>query len=303
MSITPPPDNPPTWGQIAQTLASLADSMAIIATYVEELRQEHSGEKTYEVGSWVLGASSEGVPLVWLYSTHPKLDKRCAVVYGERFDELPFDPLSAGARTFDGEQAPTRAGAAQRGYLVHCAPFTVALRPTGAKTDAGQTIRKFHRVVSVQPMATAAAPATPAPSSAPPPPAAAATPRGAGPRRIPADAAILAQLDARERHYLDQNFTGKTQTITYQLWLRLVTNLFGPDGRDRITARLARATLQQVESDKWLPGRARMAAMLEWLMEQSADGNPIRPYRIRPDGEGELRIVLAEAQQEFGDLA
>lgn len=301
MSSPNTPTTSPAWDQIAPTLASIADSLAVIAAYVEDLRLERSGERTYEVGSWVLSQTGEGDPCVYLYSTHPKLDYRVTTVYVERFAELPFDVARA-AKTYDGEQAPTRQGAAQRGYLNTCPTFTVATKPTGGQTSTGAPVHRFTRVLS-------AAPSHPAPPQPPQPPAPPAPPqppaghlvtqpaRNGPPQRLPRDAALLAQLDARERYYAAQGHTGKASNATYGIWLSLLAEHYNPGEVIAITSRLTRDQPTDVQHAGYLPKKARLTAILEWLLEADADGHALRPYALRQDRLLDLPAVLSEALQ------
>lgn len=138
--------NDEQFGKLAATLAGIERHLAVLAEYAEMLRVQSSGEKVYEVGSYVCGASSKGDDLVYLYATHPGLQYRVCTVYEERFGELPIK-FPAQVKTWDGEVAPSRDGAARKGYLIACEPFKVSLLPTGATTDAGLPVHRFNRVL------------------------------------------------------------------------------------------------------------------------------------------------------------
>lgn len=127
-------------------LAGIERNLAVLAEYADMLRIQSSGEKVYEVGSYVCGVSSKGDGLVYLYATHPGLQYRVCTVYEERFGELPLR-FPAQVKTWDGEVAPSRDGAARKGYLIACQPFKVSLLPTGATTDAGLPVHRFNRVL------------------------------------------------------------------------------------------------------------------------------------------------------------
>lgn len=142
-------DNAPDWAFLAQTIASIDVSLKTIADYVQLLHIEKTGEKTWEVQRFVVGADGEDQPCVWLYATHPGIEFAVTRIYHERIADLPLT-IPANAKVWDGEVAPSAEAAAKKGYFyVAPAPFTISLMPTGKKTDAGQDIRRFSRVLSV----------------------------------------------------------------------------------------------------------------------------------------------------------
>lgn len=131
-------------------LAGIKSSLERIADHFERQDMEEGDETTYEVGSYVLSRSSKGDPCAYLYATHPGLKHPVAKVYVEKFNLLPFDP-NAAKKTFVGEQGPTRAFATSEGFMESCPVFTVVNTPTGKLTEAGLKVRKFDRVLSVDP--------------------------------------------------------------------------------------------------------------------------------------------------------
>lgn len=128
-------------------LTSIAASLKTIADYAAHLHQQATGERIYEIAGYVR-AENNGGPLVHLYASHPGLKYRVGAVYHERFPELPFDPTQG--RLYDGEQAPSRDGAIDKGYFMATELFRAAFLPTGATTDAGLPIYRFSRIVSAQ---------------------------------------------------------------------------------------------------------------------------------------------------------
>lgn len=128
-------------------LISIAASLKTIADYAAHLHQQATGERIYEIAGYVR-AENNGGPLVHLYASHPGLKYRVGAVYHERFPELPFDPTQG--RLYDGEQAPSRDGAIDKGYFMATELFRAAFLPTGATTDAGLPIYRFSRIVSAQ---------------------------------------------------------------------------------------------------------------------------------------------------------
>lgn len=150
-------------------LGDIANSLHGIAGYAEHLHQQAIGEKVHEIGGYVRSENAGGA-LVHLYSTHPGLKFRVGAVYSENFAHLPFDP--AIGKPWDGEQAPSRDAARQKGYMVDVAPFKVAFLPTGATTDAGQPVFRFSRVIGGPPPAPIEAPTAAAPAALPDPAAA-----------------------------------------------------------------------------------------------------------------------------------
>lgn len=162
--------------ELIAVLRLIEHHLAVIASYAEMLRVKETGEKIHEVRDYVVATTSRGDRVVYLYSTHPGLQYRVCAVYQERLHELPF-VVPDDVRVWDGEAAPSREGAARKGYLYSApVPFKVALLPTGAVTDAGLPVHRFHRVVEVateppQPIQ----PAQPVQPEQPPQPAPATT--------------------------------------------------------------------------------------------------------------------------------
>lgn len=153
-----------SWSLMAQTLASINVSLKTIADYVTLLHTEKTGEKIYEVQRYVVGTDGEGQPCVWLYSTHPGLDKAVTRVYHDHLHKLPY-PVDPAAKVFDGEQAPSAEAAAKKGYFcAFPAPFSISLIPTGKTTDAGHPVRRLNRVLDA-PKPPAADPAAGKPAN------------------------------------------------------------------------------------------------------------------------------------------
>lgn len=80
----------PHWALIAQSIASIDASLKVIADYVQLLHIEKTGEKTWEVQRYVVGADGEGNPCVWLYATHPGIEFAVTRIYHERLADLPL---------------------------------------------------------------------------------------------------------------------------------------------------------------------------------------------------------------------
>ena len=157
---TPIPTDLPAWATLAQTLASIDVSLKTIADYVTLLHTEKTGEKITEVQRYVVGADSEGQPCIWLYGTHPALEYAVTRVYHDHLGKLPY-PIAAGAKVWDGEQAPSVEAAAKKGYFnAFPAPFSISLMPTGKVTDSGHPVRRLHRVLDA-PTAQQATPVAP----------------------------------------------------------------------------------------------------------------------------------------------
>lgn len=164
--------------ELIAVLRQIEHHLAVIASYAEMLRVKETGEKIHEVRDYVVSTTSRGDRVVYLYSAHPGLQYRVCAVYQERLHELPFT-VPDDVRVWDGETAPSREGAARKGYLYSApVPFKVALLPTGAVTDAGLPIHRFHRVVELatelaqpaQPVQPDQPPQPPQPASPPQPP-------------------------------------------------------------------------------------------------------------------------------------
>lgn len=145
-------------------LGSIDASLRTLAEYAEMQRIAASGEKVYEVGAFVLSVTSTGDRCAYLYATHPGLQYRVCTVYEERFGELPI-VIPPDAKTWDAEVAPSRGGAAQRGYLHEVPPFRVSILPTGKQTDAGLPVHRFNRVLDASDPAARASAAQPAATS------------------------------------------------------------------------------------------------------------------------------------------
>lgn len=144
-----------------EALTRIERHLGTLAEYAEMLRIEATGEKVYEVQSYVVSTTSQGDMCVYLYSTHPGMQYRVATVYQERLADLPFT-IPGDAKIWDGEAAPSREGAAKKGYILAApAPFKVSMLPTGGKTDKGETIHKFNRVIGADPIQAPAGPIAP----------------------------------------------------------------------------------------------------------------------------------------------
>lgn len=166
---TPLPD--PALLSTLERIATALERLSPLADYAQSLLIQATGEKVHEVGSWVLSTTSQGEPCVYLYATHPGLQFRVCTVYIERFEDLPFDPQNSSAKTYDGEAAPTREGAAKKGYLNSVQPFKVSLMPTGKETDTGHPVYRFNRIIDGAPKpAPAHTEKQPAPAAQQPPP-------------------------------------------------------------------------------------------------------------------------------------
>lgn len=130
-----------------ELFAKIERHLGTLADYADMLRIQATGEKVYEVQGYVVSATSNGDKCVYLYATHPGLQYRVCTVYEERLAELPFT-VPATAKIWDGEAAPSREGAAKKGYMLGAPhPFKVSLLPTGGTTDAGLPVHKFNRII------------------------------------------------------------------------------------------------------------------------------------------------------------
>lgn len=130
-----------------EIFAKIERHLGTLADYADMLRIQATGEKVYEVQGYVVSATSNNDRCVYLYATHPGLQYRVCTVYEERLAELPFT-IPATAKIWDGEAAPSREGAAKKGYMLGAPhPFKVSLLPTGGTTDAGLPVHKFNRVI------------------------------------------------------------------------------------------------------------------------------------------------------------
>lgn len=154
---------------MVEQMTKIERHLATLADYAEMLRIKETGEKVYEVQGYAVGNTSNGDKCVYLYSTHPGLQYRVCTVYEERLGDLPF-AIPTTAKIWDGEAAPSREGAAKKGYMLTApAPFKVSLLPTGGTTDAGLPIHKFNRVIGETPTQAHPTPRDTGPQQAPPP--------------------------------------------------------------------------------------------------------------------------------------
>jgi len=103
------------------------------------------GERIQEVDGWVLGETSTGQKCVWLYKS--PLEFKVATVYQEHLHKLPFSV--EGAKVWE-LTAPTREAAEKKGVLNTC-QIKVIMVDTGKKTDKGNTVYRFDRVLGYNP--------------------------------------------------------------------------------------------------------------------------------------------------------
>ncbi len=144
-----------------EVFAKIERHLGILADFADMQRIKETGEKVYEVQGYVVSATSNGDKCVYLYATHPGLQYRVCTVYEERLSDLPFT-VPPTAKIWDGEAAPSREGAAKKGYMLGAPhPFKVSLLPTGGTTDAGLPVHKFNRVIGEM---AQSAPSHPAPT-------------------------------------------------------------------------------------------------------------------------------------------
>lgn len=153
-------------------LSNIQDSLRRIAVALEgildRMTPAEERAKTYVVNGYVR-SSNNGGNLVWLYGAHPGLQYKVATVYSEDFVALlPYIPaLGTSGKVFDGEVAPSREGAAKKGYMIEVPPFEVVVAPTGKRTEAGLMTYTFKAANSLS--ATEPQP-SPAASEPEPPP-------------------------------------------------------------------------------------------------------------------------------------
>jgi len=319
---------------MAQTLASIDASLRVIADYVQLLHTEKTGEQVYEVQRYVVGADSEGQPCAWLYGTHPGLNFAVTRVYHDHLHKLPYT-ISAGAKVWDGEAAPSLDAAVKKGYInAFPVPFSVSLIPTGKKTDAGHPVRRLSRVLPV----SDAPPAPPAPTKPvngngkpapahaapePPPwedfdsefdsfPSAAQEPVQAAalakfkPVDAPAarpsiDHEILASIAQLETIKANNGFSGPASAEQWGLLKMLLEKAMG-DKTDRniVLARLAGVEVKTVENPDWRALQARTAAIIDWLVAKQPNGEAIRPLTVAEGRGVDLATVM---QGAWGALA
>lgn len=103
------------------------------------------GERIQEVDGWVLGETSTGQKCVWLYKS--PLEFKVATVYQEHLHKLPFSV--EGAKVWE-LTAPTREAAEKKGVLNTC-QIKAVMVDTGKKTDKGNTVYRFDRVLGYNP--------------------------------------------------------------------------------------------------------------------------------------------------------
>lgn len=133
----------------AGIIGELAGIRAALEGILARMTPKEERDRITLVDSYVRSANRGG-DLVWLYAAHPGLKYRVAVVYTEDFPALVefLDP-SVG-KVFDGEVAPSKLVAAERGYLITCrTPFEVVQAPTEKRTDKGQVIYEFRAARAV----------------------------------------------------------------------------------------------------------------------------------------------------------
>lgn len=144
------------------------------------------------VDSWMMGKSSKNDPCCYLYPADRRLEFAAAVVYVERFGELPFLPANVAELPHWKGAAPKKAVAKEEGMLqllpsVLEVVKELELDADGSPrlSDKGEPIYRFARLLAApKPRASAPAhqaappPAAPKPKASAPAPALAPTPAG-----------------------------------------------------------------------------------------------------------------------------
>lgn len=302
--------------ELVSVLHKIEQHLSVIASYVELLHVEKTGERVYEVQGYVVGRTSADEPCVHLYSTHPGLEWKVVTVYVERIGELPFRVDES--RPWDGDAAPSREVAARKGYLKMApAPFRVTVVPSGGTTADGKPRHKLGRVIDTAPSPQAQPASAPQPQPAPPP-----APRPVAPPPQPItdadadfeslprasaeasrpkaseslDAAILDEIRllAASTPYAARR--GRADKEAIGLWISLVAETlkrFNCDAAQAeaeawaITRRIAGV---EVPTDGWQPTAGQVEAWLDWISVKH-EGRPVRPRLVsRKAADGIARI-------------
>jgi len=124
--------------------AALAGTMASLRSqgYLAQLPGLEDGEKVEDVDAYVLGETSRCYPCIYVYSASHQLQYRIAVIYVERFPELPFEVK---AKKWEASAAPQREEAERKGFLTAVTPFRIVLEQRGV-TDDGKPQWRFSRI-------------------------------------------------------------------------------------------------------------------------------------------------------------
>jgi len=153
-------------------MSNIQDNLKRIAVALEgildRMTPAEERAKTYVVSGYVR-SSNNGGNLVWLYGAHPGLKYKVATVYSEDFIAIiPYIPALGGrGKVYDGEVAPSREGAIEKGYMIEVPPFEVVVAPTGKRTEAGLMTYTFKAANSLSAAEPQPSPAAPEPEPEP----------------------------------------------------------------------------------------------------------------------------------------
>lgn len=137
------------WFEVTADTASDADAHieALLASGYMATEGGIENDETIEnITGWVLGESSRGEDVVWLYSD--PLQFKVASIWIERIPEMPFS--TNGAKKWQASAAPKADEAKNKNFMNTCS-FQIVKKLNGKFSDSGHPLSDFDRVYDAAP--------------------------------------------------------------------------------------------------------------------------------------------------------